>query len=197
MHRLALAALVAQTDALYWMSSPRYDLYSTFMTHADVEPAPSSQWVVSKDAYELKVRLPELEPTSVRAALGVDGTKVEVIGERKIEGCQCHPSTVKEIALPYRPRVEDVDLALKDGVLALRLARQPPKAESTTPLKVSVTQKEEQVEETRSLRFVPHESAQAASVEKQEENLTEKFRPAAPAEGEASSASASDLDKAA
>merc|ERR1719421_946990 len=183
MHRLALAALVAQTDALYWMSSPRYDLYSTFMTHADVEPAPSSQWVVSKDAYELKVRLPELEPTSVRAALGVDGTKVEVIGERKIEGCQCHPSTVKEIALPYRPRVEDVDLALHDGVLALRLARQPPKAESTTPLKVSVAQKEEQVapadEETRSLRFVPHESALAPSLEKKEATLTEKFRAAA------------------
>merc|ERR1719248_288993 len=104
----------------------------------EVEPAPSSQWVVSQDAYELKVRLPELEPTSVRAALGVDGTKVEVIGERKIEGCQCQPSTVKEIALPYRPRAEDIHMELgKDGVLALRLARQA-KSESSMPLKVNV-----------------------------------------------------------
>ena len=76
----------------------------------------------------------------MRAALGEDGTKVEVIGERKIDGCSCQPSTVKEIALPYRPRAEDIDVALdKHGILSMRLLRAS-KPESATPLKVTVTE---------------------------------------------------------
>lgn len=142
---------------------------------------------MARDAYELKVRLPDLEPTSVRAALGADGTKIEVVGERKIEGCTCQPSTVKEISLPYRPRAEDIDVALdKEGVLSMRLLRQPAKAEDATPLKVSVAADKEPAPEaeTRKLRFVPHESAQqpsskAGTIEEQEKNLTDKFRSAA------------------
>ena len=149
---------------------------------------------MSSDAYELKVRLPDLEPTSVRAALGADGQKIEVIGERKIEGCTCQPSTVKEIALPYRPRTEDIDVEVdKEGVLALRLARHA-KTESATELKVSVSPpavaakaepEPPEAPTTRPLRFVPHESAKetatpaAPSLDEKEKNLTDKFRSAA------------------
>merc|ERR1719231_1784946 len=95
-----------------------------------------TRWTISTDAYELKVRMPDLEPASVRAALAQDGTKIEVIGERKIEGCTCTPSTLKEISLPYRPRAEDIDVAMeKDGVLTLRLERHA-KADAPTPLNV-------------------------------------------------------------
>ena len=46
----------------------------------------------------------------------------------------CTPSTLKEISLPYRPRAEDIDVAMeKDGVLTLRLERHA-KADAPTPL---------------------------------------------------------------
>jgi len=188
---LCLATAMSQANAYLWspFASPRYDLY-TYYSQDYEQPAPSSShWSVSRDAYELKVRLPDLEPTSVRAALGTDGTKIEVTGERKIEGCTCTPSVVKEISLPYRPRAEDIDVALdKDSVLSLKLARHA-KTESATPIAVSVAPPpkeadDKQAVETRPLRFVPHESAKAESVkptnvEEQEKNLTDKFRSAA------------------
>merc|ERR1719450_800696 len=120
--------------------------------------------------------MPDLEPASIRAALAQDGTKIEVIGERKIEGCTCTPSTLKEISLPYRPRPEDIDVAMeKDGPLTVKQA---------------ANKKDEEVRS--SFRFVPHSSAtatatateqdagaaEAASSSKlaeQEKGLTERF----------------------
>merc|ERR1719198_1606407 len=120
---MALIALFASpVSAFFWdyelYSMPRYHYY----THLDTAPSPYG-WTASTDSYDLKLRLPDLEPQSVSAALASDGTKIEVAGERKIEGCTCQPRTVKEIALPYRPRAEDVGVTIKDGVLSLSLAR--------------------------------------------------------------------------
>ena len=211
-----LASLAALNNALFWMPPMRtYDLYydeyltrsgdvevrrlSTIMRaravrHADApcaraQPAPSSRWTVTADAYELKIRMPDLEPASLTAALASDGTKIEVVGERKIEGCSCRPSTVKEIGLPYRPRAEDIDMSVEKDVLSLRLARHA-KADTATPLKVSMaTQKDKDTStETRPLRFVPHASAAEGDAtastpmstpQDQERTLTEKFRSAA------------------
>jgi HSP20 family molecular chaperone IbpA len=187
-----LASLAALNNALFWMPPMRtYDLYyDEYLTRSgDVEPAPSSRWTVSADAYELKIRMPDLEPASLTAALASDGTKIEVVGERKIEGCSCRPSTVKEIGLPYRPRAEDIDMSVEKDVLSLRLARHA-KADTATPLKVSMaTQKDKDTStETRPLRFVPHASAAEGDAtastpmstpQDQDRTLTEKFRSAA------------------
>jgi hypothetical protein len=179
---LALAAVPAR--GFYW-DLPRY--YSFYdLTPPTREADPSPHWRVSPDAYELKVRLPDLQPETVRATLGANGDKIEVVGERKIDGCSCSPSVVKEIAMPYRPRSEDIDVAYadKESVLSLRLTRHA-KAESATPLAVSVKAEVKDKEEatTRPLRFVPHESATAeksgSTLEAQEKDLAAKFRSAA------------------
>merc|ERR1719171_478408 len=173
-----------------------YDTYS--YSERETEP----RWMSTPDAYSMKLRLPDLEPATVSAALSSDGTKIEVTGERKIEGCSCRPTTVKEIGLPYRPRAEDVGVTIKDGVLSLTLARHA-KADAPTPIKVQVMEEppavaatKEQAEEaapagTRPLRFVPHASAAseqpstAPSLQEQEKSLTDKFRNVALAAAEA------------
>merc|ERR1719231_232712 len=127
------SSLLVQSQALFAWPSYDYVYYTS-----DYETAPSPRWSATRDAYELKVRLPDFDPDSLTAHLASDGTKIEVVGERKIDGCSCSPSTVKEIALPYRPRAEDIDVSYdKDNVLSLKLARHA-KTESATPLSVSV-----------------------------------------------------------
>ena len=159
-----------------------------------MQPARTSQWSASADAYEIKVRLPDLETESVSASLAPDGSKVEVVAKKKIDHCTCDPSIVKEIALPYRPRPEDVDVAMhRDGLLSVRLTRHA-KVDAATPLKVNVGEaedKDEENQETRPLSFVPHASATEKATEKatengtsgsvaeQEKTLTDKFRGAA------------------
>ena len=114
-------------------------------------------------------------------------------GERKVDGCTCQPTTVKELSLPYRPRPEDVDVSIgTSGVLSLRLARNNGnKVDAPTPLAVKVleapsttsTDNKEAREEpgTRPLRFIPHASAaessssNVASLEQQEKSLTDKL----------------------
>ena len=137
--------------------------------------------------------MPELEPNSMRAALASDGTKIEIVGNRKIEGCTCSPSIVKEVPLPYRPRVEDIDVSLEESVLSLRLSRHAfhAKADTATPLKVTTRSQDDkeaaadEAEERRPLRFVPHASAaepsstSPTSLQEQERTLTDKFRTAA------------------
>lgn len=168
-------------------SPPRasYDLWY----EREVEPRqPSPYWTASTDGYNLKMRLPDVEPQTVSAQLAADGETIEVAGERKIEGCSCRPSTVKQVKLPYRPRAEDVDVTMKDGVLSLTLARHA-KADAATPLKVNLPEEPKQEKEgdepqTRPLRFVPHESAVETSppsvdLDAQEKRLADKFRSAA------------------
>lgn len=199
--KLALLATIATlSDAYFFLSPPRtsYELWYDYY-EPPRESAPSPYWTASTDAYELKLRLPDLEPQSITAALSSDGTKIEVAGERKIDGCTCQPTTVKELSLPYRPRPEDVDVSIgTSGVLSLRLARNNGnKVDAPTPLAVKVleapsttsTDNKEAREEpgTRPLRFIPHASAaessssNVASLEQQEKSLTDKFRSAASA----------------
>ena len=158
---------------------------------------PQSRWFANQDFYEYKLALPSLEPDSVTAHLSADGAKVEVSGRRKITSCECQPSTVREIALPYRPRAEDVSISIDKDVLSLRLARHSATADAPapTPLTIKVEDRPKAAVEaqepagTRPLRFVPHASAQEgaatddkaadAGVEAQESNLTDKFRAAA------------------
>lgn len=176
-----LASLVAFNEALLWAPSwgpTRYE--AIYDMSAYEEAPPTTRWSASPSAYELKVRLPDLEPNSVKAALTSDGTKVEIIGERKIEHCTCSPSTVKEITLPYRPRAEDIDVSYdKDNVLSLKLARHS-KVDAATPLTVTTRAEDQGAEERRPLRFVPHESAtEKDSLHTQEKMLQDKFRSAA------------------
>jgi len=174
-------ALPATASGFYWMQ-PRYN---EFLYEYSIPSTESSHWTVSDEAYELKTRLPDLEPDSVTATLGAEGSKIQVVGERKIEGCSCRPSQVREISLPYRPRAEDISVAVDRDVLSLRLARRP-KTETSTPLTVTVTRDKAAQEapstEVRPLRFVPHESATEdgpPSVEEKEKGLIDKFRSAA------------------
>ena len=154
------------------------------------QPAPTApRWSISPDAYSLKVRLPDLEPHTVKAALAPDGTKIEIMGERKIEGCTCVPSIVREVPLPYRPRAEDIDVSVdKNSVLSLRLTRHA-KVDAATPLTVTAIQDDKtppgESEALRPIRFVPHASATESAaptettLDEQEKTLTDKFRSAA------------------
>jgi len=190
-----LSLLAVTANAFVWMEMD-YDMYSPLLSYpVRNHLAPrwdryaSPYWSANEDAYELNMRLPDLEPQTVSASLASDGKKIEVAGERKIEGCSCRPTSIKEIDLPYRPRAEDVDISMKDGMLSIRLARQAD-ASAATPLKVKLVEepKEKEAEapadasQTRPLRFVPHASATDAkkrSVDEQEKSLTDKFRSAA------------------
>lgn len=206
---LALAMMAASTNALLWMPPTTSDLASTFfdLAHAhsraidlahsraiekqrSYQLDPSPYWTSSADAYELKMRLSDIEPQSVSAALASDGKKIELTARRKIEGCECKPAVVEQIALPYRPRAEDIAVTVKSDILSLKLARRA-SADESTPLEVTVQDKAPEAKEgddsqtpagTRPLRFVPHESAnevQQPSVDEQEKSLTAKFRKAA------------------
>jgi len=195
-----MTMLILSPNAALWLKPTMHDLWhshgqvDTFWRtqelaadiarqhmHKDV---PSPYWVTTKDSYELKMRLPEVDPQSVSAALSSDGKAVELVGERKIDGCSCRPTLVEQVKLPYRPRETDVSVNVnKDGVLALKLARHAT-TDAPTPLVVKHETPEakeggEAPPGTRPLSFVPHESAvkkQPASVDEQEKSLAEKFR---------------------
>merc|ERR1712196_736881 len=100
-----------------------------------------------------------------------------------IEGCTCRPSQVREISLPYRPRAEDITVAVDRDVLSLRLARRP-KTDASTPLTVTRDKAAEEAPSTeaRPLRFIPLASATEVgpppSVEEKEKGLIDKFRSA-------------------
>jgi len=174
-----------------------YDTYAAPMRGL---PSPASSYWTSSlagDAYQLKMKLPDMEPASVSAELASDGKSIQVVGERKIEGCTCRPSTVQDIPLPYRPRADDIHVTVKDDVLSIKLARQAKAEDAPTPLKVNVLEaqdskaapKEEQetaqaTGNTRPLRFVPHESTRpmetkTPSLQDKERTLAAKFRSAA------------------
>ena len=69
-------------------------------------------WSTTIEAYTLKLVLPPLEPGSISATLSDSTVKVGLT--RKIDDCQCKPAAHREISLPYRPRPEDVTLAVDD-----------------------------------------------------------------------------------
>jgi len=69
-------------------------------------------WSTTIEAYTLKLVLPPLEPGSISATLSESTVKVGLT--RKIDDCQCKPAAHREISLPYRPRPEDVTLAVDD-----------------------------------------------------------------------------------
>merc|ERR1719465_290608 len=142
--------MLTTAHALVWTFPPsRYDIYSYYSDYGHVAPslaeattAPSPyRWTATPDSYELHVRLPALEPASVTASLAADGTKIEVTGERKIDGCTCRPTMVKEISLPHRPRPEDVDVSFEKDILSLTMARHA-KTNDPTPLAINVVREE-------------------------------------------------------
>jgi len=163
------------------------------------ETSQSPSWAATNDAYSLKMRLPAMEPDSVTAQLAADQSTIKVTGKRKVEGCACEPTAVREIALPYRPRSEDVSVAIDDNVLTLKLARHA-QADAPVSLSVQVAQakqelpqakealttgqaKEGSTADARPIRFIPHPSAspasdEAPSVSAQETRLVDKFRAA-------------------
>ena len=122
------------------------------------------------------------------ATLAADSPTLHVTGKRKIESCQCEPTTVREIALPYRPRAEDISIELKDdNVLSLKLKRAAT-ADAPVALEIKKAEPVPSVEATRPLRFVPHPSASEepqaqanTTTEEQEKSTLDKFRAAAQA----------------
>lgn len=185
---LQTLAMVTSTHALLWTLPPsRYDIYDIY-SYGKVAEAPTApsplRWTATPDSYELHVRLPALEPASVTASLAADGTKIEVTGERKIDGCTCRPNLVQEISLPHRPRPEDVDVSFEKDILSLKMARHA-KTDEPTPLAINVVREEASMQtqvadmdkgtadlapqatdkqgagqpRTRPLTFVPHASA--------------------------------------
>jgi len=206
---MILPALSSQLFYPSWPSMSPFDLTfrDTALSYA-YESTPScygdmclsrasNNWAATPDFYSYKMRLPDMEPDSVSAMLSADSSSIKITGKRKFEGCTCEPTTMREVALPYRPRPEDVSIqydegdATRDSLLTLKLARHA-KAEAAVPLKVTVAEppkaveptKEGEATGTRPLRFVPHESATAKpsgettndDAEATEKSLTEKFR---------------------
>ena len=78
------------------------------LSRAPAQSQRKPSWVATNEYYTHAVRLSDLEPSSVSATLAADSPTLHVTGKRKIESCQCEPTTVREIALPYRPRAEDI-----------------------------------------------------------------------------------------
>merc|ERR1712130_412722 len=78
----AFLAMLASTDAYYWLSPTTTRHYTSwYFDHdhqlwnagrGDVETAPSPYWQASPDAYTLVMRLPDIEPETVSAALASD-----------------------------------------------------------------------------------------------------------------------------
>jgi hypothetical protein len=167
-------------SAQYWLDT------SVSASCATESYSRTPTWSATNEAYTLKLALPPAEPGSVSATLSEATVKVGLT--RKIDSCQCQPMAHREIALPYRPRAEDVSLAVDDqNVLTIKLARgTDAKVETSIPLSVATSKKadanEEDEPKTRPLRFIPHESASSeSSVGKQEQTALDKFRAAAQA----------------
>lgn len=195
---LSLALLVQMPPETFaWLHSYdmfMYDVQPVYGLGAQNKEIRSPSWTTSNNEYALQMRLPDLDPASVSAALAADDATLQVTGTRKIESCTCTPTIQREISLPYRPRAEDIDVTYEEGLLTLKLARHA-KAAAPVPLKVNVPKLLEQAEphptikvespaseSSRPLRFVPHSSAKAesdqtkGSLAEQEQSALSKFR---------------------
>lgn len=195
--------LVANAFFSPYMMSDMLDWHVPMYTSRsyEVAPRPSStttSWLSTKDAYVMRLRVPELEPESVEATLQADEAFLTLSGKKKLDGCECAKRVVETVPLPYRPRAEDIQIELdkNKNVLELRLAR---KAKATAPIALSVKLAGQQEAaasdaQTRPIRFIPHASASATtgtattadedvakakaastSLEERERSLTAKF----------------------
>jgi len=201
---IALATLIlaaAGTNAFFFEPAYEFDYFYQVpvqYTRPRYEAPRAPSWSASKDHYVLKLRVPPLEPDSLSATLLPEQPTLELQGKHKFEGCECAKRVVESVSLPYRPRVEDVELELdeKEQVLTVKLVRTAT-ASQPTALKIKTTAEQtppeaaDKKEGTRPVRFVPHASAtteakgdkDATSVQEKERSLTAKFaaalRPAA------------------
>ena len=114
-------------------------------------------------------------------------TTLQVTGTRIIQSCTCTPTVQKEIALPYRPRAEDIQVEYDDGILSITLERHA-KAEApiTVPVKSAKSKAPEVQEQTQIA--APADSPRPTLAE-QERSALEKFRSAAAAVAAISSSS--------
>ena len=167
-----------RTTDLFYAETPNYYNLRTYSSCANSEPTRSPTWSARNDAYTLKMVVPDLEPDSVTAKLGSDerGTStVKIEGKRKIEACQCQPTQIREVPLPYRPRIEDVSIALdaETSTVTIELARGNTKSHDEQPLPLTLTKK--------TARNTEVAKVTEDELRSQEKSLTEKFRAAAQA----------------
>ena len=127
---------------------------------------------MDSSSYQMRMRMPEIESSSISASLAQDGRTLLVSGKRKMDGCTCSPSTVREVLLPYRPRSEDIGLQLdaQKNELTITLARD---SGGHTAVPIAVNVKDPITEEVVADK-VPKEM----SLADKEKTLTEKFRAA-------------------
>lgn len=149
-----------------------------FPSCADRQPVRAPQWTATSDAFNLKMLVPEMQPDSLTADLIQDesgGLAVKVTGTRKIEGCSCEPTAVREVPLPYRPRPEDVTVHT-DGstMVTVKLARGH--AQSDQPKVPLTIIKDKQVKAPPAGTELSVAQEAQKSVEAQERSLTDKFR---------------------
>jgi hypothetical protein len=148
------------------------------------QPSRTPEWTSSNDAFSLKMLIPEMEPDSIGADLIQDesgGLAVKVTGTRKIEGCSCQPTAVREVPLPYRARSEDVSIHT-DGssVVTVKLARGRGQAgQKIVPLTIVKENKLTTKPALASTEVSVAQEAPKPSLESQERSLTDKFRAAA------------------
>lgn len=206
---LALSLLYASTANafFYWPQATSsvfdnvYDdlrslqnIAATFHDQATAMAASTPWRVIStKDtspSYTMRMRIPELEDSSIAASLAPDGKTLKIEGKRKIDGCTCGATTVREVSLPYRPRAEDIGLSLEpdQSVLTVTLARE---AEGDAAVPIAVAVKEPAAESPKD-EVVPveQEKDKEPTLADKERTLTEKFRAAGAAASAASKLSA-------
>lgn len=123
----------------------------------------------------MKLQVPALDPESVSVTLMADEAALEVSGKRMFEGCECSKRVLSYVALPYRPRNEDIEVALDNDnrLLELKLVRHA-KAESPAQLKIKVVSpmKQEVAAEQHNVKGANEKDN---SLESRERKLAEKF----------------------
>ena len=158
-----------------FFSAPFYGLTTLPSCSIRQPPSRAPTWTASTDAFVAKMIVPELEADSIGADLIEDesgGLAVKVTGTRKIDGCSCQPTAVREVPLPYRPRPEDVSVHADGSVVTVKLARGRVEGDQLKAVPLTVTKHRSQAPaSTERERQAPK-----TSVEAQERSLAAKFR---------------------
>lgn len=148
----------------------------------------NAQWrTIDKDKesslYSVRVKMPDMESSSISASLAPDGRTLTVSGKRKMEGCTCTETALRDVLLPYRPRSEDIGISLDAEKSELMITLAKDSKGAAVPIRVNVKDPavaKESVEEdgapkeVQSTAVAPDE----LSLAEKEKTLTEKFRAA-------------------
>lgn len=154
-----------------FFSAPYHGLTNLPSCSIRQPPSRTPTWTASADAFVAKMIVPDMEADSIGADLIEDESgrpAVKVTGTRKIDGCSCQPTAVREVPLPFRPRPEDVRIHADGSVVTVKLARGHAEKRQPKSTPLTVTKQPASTEHER--------QASKASLEAQERSLAAKFR---------------------